>query len=66
MVGAKGTEQQNHCHFPILLGFFQGRAQRFKYKKIKGEIVGVSYSAEAESPLGNWEGLVNFQRQDFL
>ena len=37
-MGAKGTEQQNHCHFPILLGFFQGggRAQRFKYKKNEG------------------------------
>ncbi len=40
MVGAKGKEQQNHCHFPILLGFFQGGGARNDSikKRMKGGI----------------------------
>ncbi|MEK7648949.1 MAG: hypothetical protein AAB400_03460, partial [Patescibacteria group bacterium] len=40
--------------------------QRFKYKKMKGEMGGVLYSNYAESPLGSWGWEIRFQRQDFF
>ena len=39
-----------------------GRAQKIK-KKLEGKILGVLYSALAESPLGNWEG---FQKSSLI